>query len=137
MILPGFSWKPDLYCGLTFSGSIEIKILENTFGAITFASLKISIAKIRKLRVWTETDLSFYKKHFHCFMKPEYSVVTHSYKWAIADVLSGKIFFSTKNPSYNEPWRGHGISFDIITIRNCLKQIKQLRFSVDPNRLSL
>ena len=41
------------------------------------------------------------------FMKSEYSVtqslaLTHSYKWTIADVLSGNNTFSTVGPSYNE-----------------------------------
>ena len=41
------------------------------------------------------------------FIKSESSVtqssaMTHSYKWAIVGVLSGKIFFSTVDPSYNK-----------------------------------
>ena len=36
----------------------EIKMLGNTFGSIFFNSLKISLAKIRKLQVFIETDLS-------------------------------------------------------------------------------
>ena len=41
------------------------------------------------------------------FMKPECSVtqccaMMHPYKWAIADVLSGKNIFSTVDPSYNK-----------------------------------
>ena len=40
-------------------------------------------------------------------MKPECSIaqdsaMTHPYKWAIADVLSGKNIFSTVDPSDNE-----------------------------------
>lgn len=35
--------------GLIFTGNIEIKILANTFRAMLF--LKISVARIRKLRV--------------------------------------------------------------------------------------
>ena len=30
------------------------------------------------------------------------SAMAHPYKWAIADVLSGKNTFSTMNPNYNE-----------------------------------
>ena len=33
------------------------------FGAIAFENLKLSLAKIRKLPVWIETDLSLQKKH--------------------------------------------------------------------------
>ena len=79
-----------------FSGGIEIKILGNKFGGIPFESLKISLAKIRKLWVWIKTNLSQKKKHqkdkclFHCkwyeiFQKPECSAtqssaMTHPYK---------------------------------------------------------
>ena len=41
----------------------EIKMLGNRFGSISFDSLKISLAKIRKLRVLIETDLSVQKKY--------------------------------------------------------------------------
>ena len=87
-------------------------MLGNKFGAIPFESLKISLAIIRKLWVWKETDLSLSKKHrmffivneTKFFMKPEFSVtqssaVMHSHKRAIADVLSGKDIFSTVDPS--------------------------------------
>ena len=41
------------------------------------------------------------------FMKPEWSVtqssnMVHPYKWAIADVLSGKNIFRTMNLNHNE-----------------------------------
>ena len=42
---------------------IEIKALPNTFRATPFESLKISVARIRKLRVLTETNPSLSKKH--------------------------------------------------------------------------
>ena len=38
-------------------------MLGNTFGEIPFESLKISLAKIRKLQIGTEVDLSLLKKH--------------------------------------------------------------------------
>ena len=53
--------KPDWYCRLKFSGSTDIKMLENTFGEIPFQFLKTSLAKICKLRVWIETDQSLQK----------------------------------------------------------------------------
>ena len=56
------------------------------------------------------------------FMKPkcsvtQSSVMTHPYKWEIADMLSEKNIFSSVDPSYNELCRGHGILFDIITVQ--------------------
>ena len=45
------------------------------------------------------------------------SVMTHPYKWEIADMLSEKNIFSSVDPSYNELCRGHGILFDIITVQ--------------------
>ena len=86
----------------------EIKILENTFRAIRFEPLKISLAKIRKLQVWIETDLSLYRRNiermnvFHCkwfgiFLEAWmfYYSECCPYKWTIVDVLFGKNFLST------------------------------------------
>ena len=107
-------------------------MLGNKFAAISFNLLNISMAKICKFQIWIKTDLRhistgkiskrwmFYiVSDAKPFIKSECSVtqssaMTHSYKWAIVGVLSGKIFFSTVDPSYNKLWRDHGILFDII-----------------------
>ena len=119
-----------------------IKMLGNTFGAIPFESLKISLRKTRKLRVWIETDPSLRGnikwwmifvvndtksfKNFECFVTHS-SAMTHPYKQVIADVFSIKHIFSTVDPSYNELWRGHEIFFDMITVQKWVEKIRKWR----------
>ena len=57
-----------------------------------------------------------------------------------SDGLSGKKIVSTLGPSYNEPWRGHNILFDIITVQKWMKKIKFSYcacITANPNRLFL
>ena len=154
-------------------------MLGNTLGAIPFDSLKISLAKVPKLQVWIETDLSLcshYCKWYEIFqeawifcysMELQSSTMKHPYKWAlelrksvriwsysvpyfpafglntdqsnseyghfslsVADVLSGKNFFSTVDPSYYELWRGNGILFDMITFRSHSEDMKTFSINI-------
>ena len=120
-ILAGFRWKPDWKSKLEFSEGIEIKILANTFGAIPFESLKISLAKLHsQLRVWIETDLSLSKKNQkdECFSLRVIWNLSWSlnillfrilpwgipnYKWTIVDVLSVKISLAQWNLVIKNP----------------------------------
>ena len=102
--------------------------------------------KIRKLRIWIETDLShrrnikrmnfFHWKSYEVFHEAWNSVTQSSAMWRIhtngkeiADVLSGKNICSTVDPKYNKLWRGQGILFDIIAVRRWIEKIRNLRFS--------
>ena len=77
-----------------------MQILANIFVVMPLEFSHYSVAGISKLPLWIETDMSPTSKHWYdeCFflwMKPEYSVMQnsampHLYKWAIADVWSGK-----------------------------------------------
>ena len=87
-------------------------------------------------------------------MKPECSATQSStmtlpYKRAIADMLSGKIIFSTVDLSYNELLRRHGVLFDktgsklgpknkkVKVFQLCIFFLYYVWFLADPNRLSL
>ena len=104
------------------------------------------LTKIRKLRIWIETDLShrrnikrmnfFHWKSYEVFHEAWNSVTQSSAMWhihtngkEIADVLSGKNICSTVDPKYNKLWRGQGILFDIIAVRRWIEKIRKLRFS--------
>ena len=135
------------------------------FEAIHFESLKIlmlnsqivslnrnrSIYIEEKLNGWMFLivhETKFFKKP-ECYVTLS-SAMTHPYKCAIADVLSGRNIFSIVDPSYNKLFRSHGILYDIIRVRKWVEKIRKLRFSqfcmfslyyvcfpADPNQLSL
>ena len=61
------TWVQTDNVDLNFQGALRLKPFANRFQGMPFESFKVSVAKMHKLRVWIETDVSIEKTSKSCF----------------------------------------------------------------------